>query len=63
MEALAAHHTQLQVWAANCPDNFENRAALVGAEIARLDGCDFDGLMRRRPNGVTPTRGVRLPES
>src|SRR5882724_340514 len=27
MEALAAHHTQLQVWAANCSDNFENRAA------------------------------------
>ena len=30
MEALSAHHKQLQVWAANCPDNFENRAALVG---------------------------------
>src|SRR5258707_7221864 len=42
MEALAAHHKQLQVWAANCPDNFENRAALVGAEIARLDGRELD---------------------
>ena len=41
-EALAAHHRQLQVWAENCPENFENRAALVGAEIARLDGREFD---------------------
>jgi PAS domain S-box-containing protein len=44
LEALAVHHEQLQVWAANCPDNFENRVALVGAEIARLKGCDFDGM-------------------
>ena len=44
MEALAAHHKQLQVWAANCPENFENRAALVGAEIARLDGRDVDAM-------------------
>src|SRR5262249_33028731 len=36
VDALAAHHRQLKVWAAACPDNFENRAALVGAEIARI---------------------------
>jgi PAS domain S-box-containing protein len=42
MEALAVHHKQLQVWAANCPENFENRAALVGAEIARLEGRELD---------------------
>ena len=41
-EALAAHHRQLEVWAANCPENFENRAALVGAEIARLEGRELD---------------------
>ena len=41
-EALAAHHRQLQAWAENCPENFENRAALVGAEIARLDGRELD---------------------
>ena len=28
--------------AANCAENFESRAALVGAEIARLDGHDLD---------------------
>jgi PAS domain S-box-containing protein len=42
LEALAAHHRQLQEWAENCPENFENRAALVGAEIARLDGLELD---------------------
>jgi PAS domain S-box-containing protein len=42
VEALAAHHGQLEVWAANCPDNFENRAALVGAEIARIEGRELD---------------------
>ena len=31
-----------QIWAANCPENFENRAALVGAEIARLEGRELD---------------------
>ena len=44
VDALAAHHRQLQLWAANCPDNFENRAALVGAEIARIDGRDVDAM-------------------
>ena len=42
LEALAAHHRQIQIWAANCPENFENRAALVGAEIARIEGRAFD---------------------
>ena len=42
LEALAAHHRQLEVWAENCPENFENRAALVGAEIARIEGRELD---------------------
>ena len=42
VEALTASHRQLKVWAANCPDNFESRAALVGAEIARLEGREVD---------------------
>ena len=41
-EALAAHHRQLEIWAENCPENFENRAALVGAEIARIEGRELD---------------------
>jgi PAS domain S-box-containing protein len=39
---LAAHHRQLEIWTENCPENFENRAALVGAEIARIKGRDLD---------------------
>ena len=41
---LASHHRQLQEWADNCPENFENRAALVGAEIARIEGRDVDAM-------------------
>jgi PAS domain S-box-containing protein len=44
VEALAAHYRQLEIWAANCPDNFETRAALVSAEIARIDGRDVDAM-------------------
>src|SRR5262249_5236455 len=44
LEALAAHHRQLEIWAENCPENFENRAALVGAEIARIENRDFDAM-------------------
>jgi PAS domain S-box-containing protein len=43
-EALAAHHRQLKEWAENCPENFENRAALVGAEIARIEGRALDAM-------------------
>jgi PAS domain S-box-containing protein len=42
LEVLVAHHRQLEVWASNCPDNFETRAALVGAEIARIEGRELD---------------------
>jgi PAS domain S-box-containing protein len=44
IDAIAAHYRQLQVWTANCPENFENRAALVGAEIARIEGRDVDAM-------------------
>jgi PAS domain S-box-containing protein len=44
LDAIAAHHKQLQVWTANCPENFENRTALVGAEFARLNGRDVDAM-------------------
>ncbi len=41
-KALATHHKQIVVWAENCPENFGNRAALVAAEIARIEGCELD---------------------
>jgi PAS domain S-box-containing protein len=42
LKNLIAHHRQLQVWEENCEENFENRTALVGAEIARLEGRELD---------------------
>jgi PAS domain S-box-containing protein len=44
LEALAAHHKLLTVWATNCPENFANRAALVEAEIARIEGRALDAM-------------------
>jgi PAS domain S-box-containing protein len=41
-EALAEHHERLALWAETCPENFANRAALVGAEIARLEGRELE---------------------
>src|SRR5208337_2476945 len=63
--ALAAHHRQLEIWAENCPENFENRAALVGAEIARLEGRDLDAMRlyeesirSARENGFVQNEGI-----
>jgi tetratricopeptide (TPR) repeat protein len=44
LEALSAHHKQLEMWANNCPENFADRAALIAAEIARLDARDSDAM-------------------
>jgi PAS domain S-box-containing protein len=44
LEIVALHRQQLDVWAQNCPENFENRAALVGAEVARIEGRDSDAM-------------------
>ena len=38
LAALKDHHGQLEIWARHCPANFETRVALVGAEIARIEG-------------------------
>jgi len=35
--ALAAHGRQLAIWAQSCPENFRARAALVEAELARIE--------------------------
>ena len=63
--ALAAHHKQLEVWAENCPENFENRAALVGAEIARIEGRELDAerlyeqaIRSARANGFVHNEAV-----
>lgn len=42
IRALSEHHGQLTKWSAHCAENFESRAALAGAEIARLEGRQLD---------------------
>lgn len=42
--ALARHARELRAWAACCPQNFEDRAALVGAEIARIEGRPLEAM-------------------
>jgi PAS domain S-box-containing protein len=37
-DSVLDHHQQLQVWAEVNPETFEDRAALVGAEVARIEG-------------------------
>ena len=43
-DALAAHHRQLQQWADICPEDFADRATIVAAEIARLEGRELDAM-------------------
>jgi hypothetical protein len=43
-ETLKAHQYRLDIWAQNCPENFGNRATLVAAEIARIEGRDLDAM-------------------
>ena len=40
--ALNDHHRQLEIWALHCPANFETKAALISAEIARIEGRMLD---------------------
>ncbi|KGU82893.1 trifunctional serine/threonine-protein kinase/ATP-binding protein/sensor histidine kinase [Pseudomonas mediterranea] len=40
--AMTADHQWLEGWARQCPENFASRAALVGAEIARVEGRVID---------------------
>lgn len=43
-DALLAHYREIEKSARECPENFANRAALVGAEIARLEGRDIEAM-------------------
>jgi predicted ATPase/signal transduction histidine kinase/GAF domain-containing protein len=65
VEAVAAHHKQLAHWAKNCPENFGSCAALVGAEIARLEGRELDAerlyeesIRLAREHGFIQNEGV-----
>jgi PAS domain S-box-containing protein len=54
-EALAAHHRQLAIWAANCPENFKTRADLVAAEIARIEQREMEA-MRHYDDAIAAAR-------
>jgi PAS domain S-box-containing protein len=38
LDSMAPHLAQLEIWARHCPENFENRVALVAAEMSRIRG-------------------------
>ena len=60
LEALAAHHRQIAAWAENCPQNFANRAALLAAEIARIEGRPLDAMdFVRAGDSVCPRTRLR----
>jgi PAS domain S-box-containing protein len=40
VDSVAAHLRELELWARHCPENFEDRTALVAAELARIEGRD-----------------------
>src|ERR1700754_1996151 len=44
LEALASPHHHLEMLAKNCPENYAHRAAMVGAEIARLEDRPLDAM-------------------
>jgi PAS domain S-box-containing protein len=39
---LQAHQKRLEIWAETCPENFQNRRALISAEIARIENRTLD---------------------
>jgi predicted ATPase/signal transduction histidine kinase/CheY-like chemotaxis protein len=64
-ESLAAHHRQLEIWAHHCPENFGTCTALIGAEIARLEGRHLDAerlyedsIRLARQNGFVHNEGI-----
>jgi PAS domain S-box-containing protein len=45
LDTLSTHHKQLGIWADLCTENFASHTALVGAEIARIEGRVVDAEM------------------
>ena len=62
---LTEHLEKLDTWGLHCPENFANRAALVGAEVARIEGRDVDAMRlyeqairSAREHGLVQNEGV-----
>ncbi len=43
-QALASYHKKFQIWTEHCPENFAARTALLGAEIARIEGRELEAM-------------------
>ena len=64
-DAAAEHHVLLEEWAATGPETFTSRAALVAAELARLDGRDREAhrlyeesIASARANGLVQNEAL-----
>ena len=44
LQTMLTHHQRLAAWALQCPENFQDRVELIGAEIARLEGRDAQAI-------------------
>src|SRR5262249_48363596 len=44
LQKLRAHYDKIVLWAKSGPENFAHRAALLGAELARLEGREPDAM-------------------
>jgi PAS domain S-box-containing protein len=65
LEELAAHHRTFALWAESGPENFAHRAALLGAELARLEGREAeamrlyeDAVRSAREQGFVQNEGI-----
>jgi PAS domain S-box-containing protein len=60
--AMAEHYSHFQIWAENCPENFESREALIGAEIARVEGrvVDAESLYERAIHSAQENGAVHI---
>src|SRR6516165_6407340 len=64
-EALTTQHKQLDIWVQDCPETFESRAALVAAEVARIEGRELDAerlyeqaIRAARDNGLVQNEAL-----
>ena len=62
---LQAHQERLEIWAETCPENFQNRRALISAEIARIENRSLDAeilyeeaVRLAREHGFVQNEGV-----
>ncbi|ADG19317.1 multi-sensor signal transduction multi-kinase [Paraburkholderia atlantica] len=60
LKRIAYHHTLLKCWASNWPKNFEDRAALVNAEVARLEGAIIEAEQSYE-RAIRSARGSDFP--